>query len=62
MPCNNCGGALEIVEQSGGIDGGPFYEEYECVSCGETGSVSGESSDPPSRWRKEGQVFSETRP
>lgn len=57
MPCTECGGALTLENENGGINGGPFTEIYECVNCGARGSITGESSDPPNQWRKQGQVF-----
>jgi len=59
MPCDNCGGALSITKQSGGTNGGSFIEVYECANCGQTGTISGESSNPPQRWDKSGSVFGE---
>lgn len=57
MPCNDCGGALELTTENGGINGGTFTERYECANCGATGTITGESSEPPARWDKYGRVF-----
>jgi len=57
MPCKKCGGTLAMEKNEGAINGGRFVEEYNCVTCGATGYISGESSDPPNQWDKYGRAF-----
>lgn len=58
-PCADCGGATDLIEQSGGTKAGQFVEKYECANCGAKGSIRGEASDPPQEWRRTGSVFNE---
>jgi hypothetical protein len=57
MPCENCGGAVEIVDQSGGTKEGRFRERYKCVNCGGYGIVRGDAEEPASQWVHTGTVF-----
>jgi hypothetical protein len=56
--CAQCGSLdIDCVESSGGVEAGDFTEEWQCGSCGATGVIKGEASDPPHEWDKTGEVF-----
>ncbi|UBF23428.1 hypothetical protein HATV-3_gp78 [Haloarcula tailed virus 3] len=57
MPCEQCGNAVEMLEQEGGTEQGQFKETYECVNCAAKGKISGEASDSPTDWNRSGGVF-----
>jgi len=56
MTCEACGAAVGIEDSDGATNGGRFLERYECAN-GHTGRVRGESSAPPSEWKRTGPVF-----
>ena len=56
MHCNECGEAVSMTSQAGGVESGEFVERYECVN-GHLGFISGEASDSPEAWEERGQVF-----
>lgn len=59
MPCKQCGCALELTQNSGGVAEGSFTERYKCVGCSALGSISGEASEPAQNWNRTGSAFSE---
>lgn len=58
-PCAECGGTVVVTFSDGPVDCGSFLETWECVNCGATGTVHGESSDPPVKWERDGEVWSD---
>jgi transposase-like protein len=57
MTCKQCGGATELVDETGGVENGRFREEYRCVACGATGTVTGKAEASPPEWTRVGRVF-----
>lgn len=58
MVCQNCEqGIVAVVEQSGGIEEGPFTEIHKCNYCGATGTIRGRAEKPPREWERTGAVF-----
>jgi DNA-directed RNA polymerase subunit RPC12/RpoP len=56
--CARCGQpAVRVVDDEGGHESGPFWEDYECQHCGSTGTIRGDASDPPHEWTRTGGVF-----
>lgn len=59
MTCENCGGAVEMTDSTGGTKDGRFTERYQCVNCGALGHISGEAGAPTGDWDRRGRVFAE---
>lgn len=58
MTCDACGGMLELLSSEGATVEGHFAEEYQCVVCNLTMTISGDAADPPSEWDKHGAAYS----
>jgi len=59
MPCEQCGGELSLEDEQGGTISGSFVEKYECPYCDARGEISGEASDSPRSWDKNGRAFND---
>jgi len=57
MPCDSCGGTLDMVSQSGGTTEGWFQERYKCLNCGARGRISGDAGFPAESWDHTGKAF-----
>lgn len=56
MTCEQCGAAVALKDSEGATNGGRFVERYECAN-GHVGRIRGESSWPPTQWKRTGPVF-----
>jgi ssDNA-binding Zn-finger/Zn-ribbon topoisomerase 1 len=57
MKCDNCGGNLELIESRGGVTEGSFTEEYQCIVCNLTMTITGNAEEPPDMWQKYGAAY-----
>jgi len=58
MACQNCDAPTVVcVRTDEPADSGHFTEEYECGTCGATGTISGREEESPDKWSKYGRCF-----
>jgi uncharacterized Zn finger protein len=57
MNCEQCGGSLEMFDQVGQAEYGPFGEAYRCASCGAEGVIEGRAEKDPATWTYRGRAL-----